>query len=285
MNISDLQKRVLAKRVLPTEFIFTVKTDNAGTSGTNQFTIPTSTVGNTQAFLYNIETSDGQTITGLTGNHTITFPSAGTYQIKINGSFPYMFFNNGGDRLKMIDISNFGIYALGATSQLRAFRGCNNMTITANDSGNFGSVTNFALAWQNCTSLTSFPLIDTSSGTNFSEFGIGAWRGCSNLISFPLLDFTSATNLGSTWQECSKLANFPANAFDTTIGNSYGAAFSSTALNETSIDNILVSINTANTSGGTFNQSGGSAPSVATGRPAIDALRARGWTVTVTGGY
>jgi hypothetical protein len=41
MNISDLQKRVLAKRVLPTEFIFTVKTDNAGTSGTNQFTIPT----------------------------------------------------------------------------------------------------------------------------------------------------------------------------------------------------------------------------------------------------
>ena len=33
-----------------------------------------------------------------------------------------------------------------------------------------------------------------------------------------------------------------------------------------------------------FNQSGGSAPS-ATGEAAIDTLRSRGWTVTVTGGY
>jgi hypothetical protein len=73
--------------------------------------------------------------------------------------------------------------------------------------------------------------------------------------------------------------------FDTVTAINFTNAFLSTALNETSIDNILVSINTANTSGGTFTQSGGSAPSVATGRPAIDALRARGWTVTVTGGY
>jgi len=34
-----------------------------------------------------------------------------------------------------------------------------------------------------------------------------------------------------------------------------------------------------------FTQSGGSAPSTGTGRPAIDTLRARGWTVVVTGGY
>jgi len=33
-----------------------------------------------------------------------------------------------------------------------------------------------------------------------------------------------------------------------------------------------------------FNQSGGSAPS-STGEDAIDTLRSRGWTVTVTGGY
>jgi len=34
-----------------------------------------------------------------------------------------------------------------------------------------------------------------------------------------------------------------------------------------------------------FDQSGGSAPSAGTGQPAIDTLRSRGWTVTVTGGY
>lgn len=54
--------------------------------------------------------------------------------------------------------------------------------------------------------------------------------------------------------------------------------------NQTSIDGILVSIESNGTSNGTFNQSGGYAPS-ATGKAAIDALLARGWTITVTGGY
>jgi hypothetical protein len=64
-------------------FIISVKTDNAGTSGTNQFTIPTTGTG----YLYDIETSDGQSILGNTGNTTITFPSAGTYTIYISGIF------------------------------------------------------------------------------------------------------------------------------------------------------------------------------------------------------
>ena len=60
--------------------------------------------------------------------------------------------------------------------------------------------------------------------------------------------------------------------------------FTETAFNEAAIDAILVSINNAGTAGGTFNQSGGSAPSAA-GEAAITAMRSRGWTVTVTGGF
>ena len=285
-------------------FIFTVKTDNAGTSASNQFTIPTSTTGITQAFNYDIETSDGQTITGLTGNHTITFPTAGTYEVRISGSFPYMFFNNGGDRLKMLDISNFGIYALGATSQSAAFRGCFNMTITATDSGNFGSVTNFSDAWRDCSSLTSFPLIDTSSGNTFSTTWFGcssltsfplietssvtifqfAWYNCSSLTSFPLLNTSSGTNFLSAWSLCSSLANYPANAFDTNIATNYTTAFNNTNLTTQSIDDILVSLDTSGVINGTFLQSGGQAPS-ATGEAAIDNLVAKGWTIVVTGGY
>jgi len=50
---------------------------------------------------------------------------------------------------------------------------------------------------------------------------------------------------------------------------------------------VLVSLVASGIAAGTrvFNQSGGSAPSVGTGQPAIDTLRSRGWTVTVTGGY
>lgn len=73
--------------------------------------------------------------------------------------------------------------------------------------------------------------------------------------------------------------------FDTVTATNFINAFFNTNLSQTSIDNILVSINTAGTSNGTFNQTGGTAPSVGTGQPAIDALRLRGWTVTVTGGY
>jgi len=49
---------------------------------------------------------------------------------------------------------------------------------------------------------------------------------------------------------------------------------------------VLVSIVASGISAGTrvFDQSGGSAPSAA-GEAAIDTLRSRGWTVTVTGGY
>jgi hypothetical protein len=85
-------------------FIITVKTDNAGTSGTNQFTIPTIGSG----YNYNIQTSDGQEITGNNGNKTITFPTAGTYDVKITGNFPRIYFYNAEDRLKLIDIKSWG---------------------------------------------------------------------------------------------------------------------------------------------------------------------------------
>jgi hypothetical protein len=365
----------LTTPVASPEFVFTVKTDNAGTSASNQFTIPTSTTGITEAFLYDIETSDGQTITGVTGDTTITFPSAGTYDIFISGSFPYMYFNNGGDKLKLLDIKNFGIYALGATSQLSAFTGCSNIVISATDIGHFGSVTNFTSAWNDCSSLTLFPLIDTSSATNFTQTwrncssltsfplidtssGITvaqSWSGCTSLTSFPLIDTSNVTNFDKTWQSCTNLTsfplidtsngtnfntcwsqcnnlvsmpaidlsnainitttwqscsslttfnsndlssivntfgsfrstslqNFPANVFDACTATNFSTMFNNTNLTTQSIDNILVSLDTAGQSNGTFAQSGGQAPS-ATGEAAIDSLVGKGWTITVTGGY
>ena len=84
---------------------------------------------------------------------------------------------------------------------------------------------------------------------------------------------------------CVKLATvLVGNAFDNTPCTNFQSAFINTNLNQESIDAILVSINTAGTSNGVFDQSGGSAPS-ATGQAAITAMRSRGWTVTVTGGF
>ena len=145
---------------------------------------------------------------------------------------------------------------------------------------NTSNATSLRFAWNNCSSLTSFPSIDTSNVTDFSV----AWSRCSSLTSFPEIDTSSGTNFVNAWFSCVSLVDFPANVFDSTPATDFANAFLNTNLSQQSIDNILVSINTAGTSNGTFDQSGGSAPSSA-GQAAIDSLRSRGWTVSVTGGY
>jgi len=144
------------------------------------------------------------------------------------------------------------------------------------------SATNFFQAWRNCVGLMSFSLIDTSAVTNFSQ----AWYDCNSLTSFPLIDTSVGTNFNRTWFDCTSLTSFPANAFDNINGGDFTEAFTNTALTQTSIDNILVSLVASGIAAGTrvFGQSGGSAPS-STGEAAITTLRSRGWTVTVTGGY
>ena len=158
----------------------------------------------------------------------------------------------------------------------------NRADITSFDVGHWdtSAVTAFNGAWFGCSGLTYFPLLDVSGATIFNN----AWTGCSGLTSFPLLDVSGATNFSGAWLNCSGLTSFPANFFDGCAATIFNNAFTNTNLTQTSIDNILVSINSNGTSNGTFNQSGGSAPS-ATGEAAIDAMRLRGWTVTVTGGY
>jgi len=101
-----------------------------------------------------------------------------------------------------------------------------------------------------------------------------------------LIDTSAGTDFAIAWYNCTSLTSFPANAFDNVSGGNFKNAFTNTALTQTSIDNILVSLVASGISAGTrvFDQSGGSAPS-STGEAAIDTLRSRGWTVTVTGGY
>jgi hypothetical protein len=161
----------------------------------------------------------------------------------------------------------------------RAWHNCTSLTsfpLIDTSSG-----TTFSYAWHSCSSLTSFPLIDTSSGTDF----YAAWYNCTSLTIFPLIDTSSGTDFYAAWANCSSLTSFPANAFDNIKGGDFTSAFLNTALDQTSIDGILVSLVTSGIAAGTFEQSGGSAPSVGTGQPAIDTLRSRGWTVAVTGGY
>jgi hypothetical protein len=126
-------------------------------------------------------------------------------------------------------------------------------------------------------------------GKGGTEFGVEtsfyiAYMGWDHLVDFPLIDARSATTFFYAWFGCSRLTSFPANFFDNCLATNFTSAFYNTNLSQESIDGILVSINSNSTSNGTFDQTGGSAPSIV-GQAAIDAMRARDWIVITTGGY
>lgn len=125
--------------------------------------------------------------------------------------------------------------------------------------------------------VTSFPVFATSQVTNF----ISAFRGMTSLVALPRISVASATSMAGLCDGNSALTTVEAGMFNATSCTNYSTAFTGCALTQTSVDNILVSIELAGTSNGTLNITGGtsSTPS-ATGLAAKTALQARGWTVT-----
>jgi len=93
------------------------------------------------------------------------------------------------------------------TSYNYLFSYCTNMTEFVVSATDESKVTNFYYAWYYCSSLTSFPQLDVSSGANFGS----AWYNCSSLTSFPQLDVSSGTDFGWAWGYCHKLPECPLN--------------------------------------------------------------------------
>jgi len=233
------------------EFNFSVKSDNSGVSNDDQYLI---TVG-TGTFLYDVTTDDGYSATGLTGAHTITFPTgAGTHNVTITGDFPSMKNSHGNDDQKLMTIDSLGDYGSGSTSQKEAFEGCSNLVWNATDAGDFSAVvefTDFLFGTSSMLTISSF-IIDLSASTSFLRMFIA-----------------------------SGITNFPPNVFDNVTSGAFGRAFELTNLTTQSIDNIFVSLVASGVSNGVFKQSGGQAPS-ATGLAAKDTLVADGWTIVYT---
>ena len=205
-------------------FQLLIRTTNSGTSSSTQFTLPGDS-GETYDFV--IDWGDGgadETInSGSSWTHT--YSSGGDYTLSITesstGGFPAIKFNNGGDKLKVLELANWGTNKWITFED--AFYGCSNLTITATDHATAvtGFVTDFSFAWRD-NSLTSFPLIDTSSGTNFRY----SWVN-NSLTSFPLIDTSSGTNFSFAWLNNS-LTSFP--LIDTSSGTNFSGAWRENSL-------------------------------------------------------
>jgi surface protein len=141
------------------EFVITVKTDNAGVSASNEILLPI------QGTNMVIDWGDGSVSTHTqtaTPNNTIgganvkyTYASVGVYQIKISPSITRIFFNNGGDRLKLLEINNWGKALWASQGLVGGFYGCNNLSIVANDIPDLKLVTSLSETFRTQQGLSS----------------------------------------------------------------------------------------------------------------------------------
>ncbi|MFK5855594.1 MAG: BspA family leucine-rich repeat surface protein [Bacteroidota bacterium] len=149
---------------LSNAFIITWNTRNPGASEDNQITIPTFP-GIT--YNYAVDWGDNTFDTGVTGDVTHTYQSAGQYRVSITGVFPRIYFNNAGDATKLLNLVQWG--NISWNSMERAFYGCTNFNVTAGDEPNLSQVTSLRRMFQDCHSLTagvSFNRWDVSNVTN-----------------------------------------------------------------------------------------------------------------------
>jgi len=93
---------------LPDQFTAIWNTNNtsSGSSANNEITIPTNPAYTT--YNYTVDWGDGNSDTGITGNITHTYATPGTYTISISGAFPAIYFNDTGDKEKIMEILEWG---------------------------------------------------------------------------------------------------------------------------------------------------------------------------------
>ncbi len=182
-NYSNIENATTETTVIP-EFIFTINTTKPG-SATNTFILPTTGAG----YDFDVEWETGVTehYSGTPGNITHVYGSTGVKQIKISGTFPRIYFNNTGDRQKLISVDNFGSFTWATLSN--AFYGCVNLT-----------------------TVVGGPILGT--GGNYG----GMFRGCNKLVSIDEDLFKygvdeSTVIFNYTFAGCSLLANLHADLF------------------------------------------------------------------------
>lgn len=185
--------------IAPPSFTFTVNTANTSTGSTaaDHFKLP---LFNGGVYDFNVDWGDGSNDDITAYNDAAAdhaYASAGTYTVKITGTITGWKFNNTGDRLKILDVSEWGPLTISSNV---AFYNCTNLTSSASDgpklaagitdiqhtfdgcvslnvnvSGwDVSTVVNFMSTFANCAAFNSnVSGWNVSNGTNFSNMFVG----------------------------------------------------------------------------------------------------------------
>jgi len=174
-------------------FIIEVDTSKTGVSNNNQFQF-TGAEGD-----YDVVAKQNNTVVAtfnnLSGQQTITLPSSGVYDLKVSAKevngFNRIQFNNGGDKLKITDVKQWGDIAWSSFNA--SFRGCSNMLTTATDVPNLSNVTNMSSMFRSASSANpDTSNWDVSNVTNMSSMFLSATSANPDTTNW---DVSSVTNM------------------------------------------------------------------------------------------
>ena len=188
-----------------TNFNSTWNTSKTSTGSTDNTSIKLPLeVGGTYDFTVWWGDGTNDTITAYDqANVTHTYASQGEYDVVIDGTIQGFRFNNGGDRLKLLNITNWGNLRLGNSNGY--FYGCSNLNVGATDTLDLTGTTTFSNAFYGCSGLTTLNVSawDTSSVTTFAV----AFYGCSGLttLNVSAWDTSSVTTFSNAFYGCSGL--------------------------------------------------------------------------------
>lgn len=230
--------------------------------------------------------------------YNISKPSGGVFDLRSTGTIDYeVVWGDGASENSTATVLSHtyapGNYVLGVNSDIvyrpRYATGSGITDITRISIGPEALLgTNLIRAWQGADNLVSFacPSVVSSVWTDISF----TWSRCGSLSSFPLMDVSSVSNFASSWADCTSLTTWPANFFDVTgtlVSNAFSLTWRNDNLSAQSIENILVSLDTNGQSGITLSLESGTNASSSTWSAAADTayinLVAKGWIISQNG--
>lgn len=197
--------KAAADAINDTDFVFTVDTRKPGSPDT-QFVIPIRGGG----YNYTIDCNNDGTVeaTAQTGSYTCSYATPGVYTIRIGGVFPEFYLNNGGDKLKMISIDQWGKNKW--RSLVASFYGAANMDVKAIDTPDLSQTDSIYSVFRGNTSLKGENAnwnwntsTITNMGSAFSDTenfnqNIGSWDVSNVVFAGGLFNNATAFNNGGS---------------------------------------------------------------------------------------
>ena len=219
-------------------FVFDVDTTQAGVSSSTQFKLPLASNGTTNA---EVDWGDGSKDTLTSWNQaetTHTYSASGTYTITITGTLEGWFINNGGDKLKIKEVKNWGNGDGLTLKNINGgyFMGASNMTCIATDSPTI-SATNFQQVFRDASSIVSGVKNWNVSGVTNLVFAFYQANDFNEDLSN--WDVSNVTNFKYCFERCFDLDQSFA-SWDMSSATDVGRMFKSTSMSTANYDATLI---------------------------------------------